>query len=123
MASTSRDQALYEMSQILRGDAEARRKLGGYVLRNVVGLNISNTWRYNPSRDMVCIEFSNPYRLKDRLEYAMLRKIVGLGPQRYCIVYQEEYLFSLRLAIVMTYLPRQKMFLYPAGTNFTRHFS
>ena len=53
----------------------------------------------------------------------MLREIVGLGPQRYCIVYRADFRSLLELAIVMTYLPRHKMFIYPAGTDLTRHFS
>ena len=72
---------------------------------------------------MVCINFSAHFQFAHRLEYAMLREIVGLGPLRHCIVYQDDFLSILELAIVMTYLPRQKMFIYPAGTNLTRHFS
>ena len=53
----------------------------------------------------------------------MLREIVGLGPLRYCIVYRADFCSLLELAIVLTYLPRQKMFLYPAETDLTRHFS
>lgn len=97
---------MYEVSQILRGDDEARHRFEQHVLRIVVRLEISNTWRSNTSMDMVCIDFSAHFQFADRLEYAMLREIVGLGPLRYCIVYQEDFLSILSLAIVMTYLPQ-----------------
>ena len=91
MASTSQEQALYEVSQILQGDDEARHRFEQHVLRSVVRIDISDTWRYNTSGDKVCINFSAHFQFARRLEYAMLREIVGLGQLRYCIVYRGRF--------------------------------
>ena len=59
MASTGhQEQALYEVSQILQGDDEARLSFEQHVLRSVVRIDISDTWKYNANGDMVCINFS-----------------------------------------------------------------
>ena len=44
----------------------------------------------------------------------MLKEVVGLGPQRYCIVFNQAPSFYSKLKMILAYLPIDKMFLYPA---------
>ena len=44
----------------------------------------------------------------------MLKEVVGLGPQRYCIVFNRALNFYSKLKMIMVYLPLEKMYLYPA---------
>ena len=47
----------------------------------------------------------------------MLMEAVGLGPQRYCIVFSSAPDFYSKLKLILYSLPQEKMFLYPAGTT------
>ena len=44
----------------------------------------------------------------------MLREVAGIGPQRYCIVFNQAPSFYSKLKMILAYLPIDKMFLYPA---------
>ena len=43
----------------------------------------------------------------------MSLEIVGLGPHKYCIIFNGTPLFPYFLKIVLTFLSRHKMFIYP----------
>ena len=47
----------------------------------------------------------------------MLKEVVGLGPQRYCILFHSAPSFYSKLKLIMSYLPHEKMFLYPASAR------
>ena len=47
------------------------------------------------------------------IKFAMLQEMMGLGPMRYCIVYNEMPNFSSRLLLLIKYLPQKKMCFYP----------
>ena len=44
----------------------------------------------------------------------MLKEAAGLGPQRYCIIFNSTSNFFSKLKMILAYLPIEKMFLYPA---------
>ena len=44
----------------------------------------------------------------------MLKEVVGLGPQRYCVFFHSAQNFYSKLKLIMSSLPQEKMFLYPA---------
>ena len=44
----------------------------------------------------------------------MLKEVVGLGPQQYCIVFNCASNFYSKLNMIMVYLPLEKMVLYQA---------
>ena len=116
MANPNQSQASYEMSQILSGDRDSRSRFESHArdthFGNLRG-GLIGPWRSNPSNSMTCIElFSIPYLLGS-FRLAMIKEIIGIGPQRYCIYVTPEPDFYRKLKLIMTYLPREKMFLYP----------
>ena len=44
----------------------------------------------------------------------MLKKVVGLGPQRHCVFFHSAPNFYSNLKLIMSSLPQEKMFLYIA---------
>ena len=46
-----------------------------------------------------------------------MKENLGVGPKRYCLVYENKPLNNVSFAIVMTFLPRHKMFVYPEGVR------
>ena len=64
-----------------------------------------------------------PRDFVDNLRIAMLMEAVGLGPQRYCICFDDsdedfsdDHLeYYRRLQLVLYALPQERMFIYPAG--------
>ena len=44
----------------------------------------------------------------------MLQEMMGLGPMKYCIVYNKMPNFSSRLLLLINYLPQKKMCFYPS---------
>lgn len=73
------------------------------------------TWKINQSRDIICIQFSDYPRLIRNLRFTLTKEGLGLGPQSNCIVFDQNPSFYLHLAIVMTFLLRHKMFMYPSN--------
>ena len=77
-------------------------------------------WAISPSRDMLAICLWGPDDLIDNLRIAMLMEGVGIGPQRYCICFDDTSddfpkVFRL-LQLVLYALPQERMFIYPAGS-------
>ena len=117
MANTNQDQALYEMSQMLEGDYVARLRFEQHIrasnFGNRRGGAFVGPWRTNPRGDITCIDLLwSPYLLGS-LRIAMLKEIIGIGPQRYYVYYHPGVDFYRKLKLIMTYLPHEKMFLYP----------
>ena len=71
-------------------------------------------WKSSPNDDITCIQLFGEGYLLDNLRVAMLKEVVGLGPQRYCVVFNRAPHFYSKLKLIMAYLPHEKMFLYPA---------
>ena len=74
---------------------------------------------------MLAIRLWGPNDLIGNLKIAMLMEAVGLGPQRYCIHFDDiddgfsddypEYYH--RLQLVLYALSQERMFIYPAGAT------
>lgn len=117
MAISNQDQALYEMSQILQGDREARLDFefsATMLTFGIWGPRLPTFWQYSPRSEMLCIQVFGEENLLKNLKLAMLKEVVGLGPQRYCIFFNRAPHFYSKLKLIMSSLPQEKMFLYPA---------
>ena len=71
-------------------------------------------WRSSPSGDMISIQLFGEYYLLHNIRVAMLKEVVGLGPQRYCVFFDRAPNFYSKLKLIMSFLLQEKMFLYPA---------
>ena len=120
MANPTQAQAIHEISQYLQADGNAREDFEdqAYIaaFRNWIMAYIGH-WKINSSRTMTCIQLKEEWPLYNNLRVAMIKEVVGLGPQRYCIVVNQDPTFYSKLKLVMAYLPHSKMFLYPAGSR------
>ena len=47
------------------------------------------------------------------IQFAMIQEMMGLGPMKYCIVYNKMLNFFERLLLLINYLPQKKMCFYP----------
>ena len=56
--------------------------------------------------------------LLKNIKFTMIQELMGLGPMKYCIVYNKMPKFSKKLLLLISYLPHKKMCLYPYQTNF-----
>ena len=54
--------------------------------------------------------------LIDNLWIAMLMEAVGIGPQRYCVSFEDSRQFYRMLQLILYVLPHKRMFLYPIGS-------
>ena len=61
------------------------------------------------------------YLIKN-IKFAMIWEIMGLGPMKYCIVYNNMPNFLKKLLLLISHLPHKKMCLYPYHTNFDDPF-
>lgn len=113
---------LYPPTTIPRGPFEEPRwrSLGKEISERRVALNdfdAPGMWEVNTSQNMVCIRFLDNPRFIDNTRFAFLKESLRVGPERYCLVYEQNPLYLSQIAIVMTFLPRHKMFMYPGGTR------
>ena len=74
-------------------------------------------WQLSPSQDMLAILFWGPPSLIDNIRIAMLMEAVRLGPQHYCIYFDDTLEFYSMFKLILYSLPQEKMFLYPTGTT------
>ena len=74
-------------------------------------------WKTNSSKTMTCIRTYGYVYLYCNLKIAMIKEGLGIGPERYCIVFNRRPTFYSKLKLLMCYLPREKMFLYPSGVR------
>ena len=73
-------------------------------------------WQLSPLRDMLAIHLWGPLALIDNLWIAMLMEAVGIGPQRYCIYFEDSLESYRMLELILYALSQERMFLYPAGS-------
>ena len=74
-------------------------------------------WRVTPSNSMTCIRLDGHSRVVSaNVWIALLKESLGLGSTRYCVLWDSGPYFYSRLKMIMSFLPHEKMFLYPAGT-------
>ena len=66
---------------------------------------------------MTCIEFMTASGQIENLRIAMFKEGIGIGPERYCVYVAPGGNFERKLQLIMTYLPAEKMFLYPPGSR------
>ena len=78
------------------------------------GRRLHGPWKTNPSKDMTCFELFGQHYLLNSLRVAMLKEAVGVGPQRYCVFFYLSPNFYSKLKLIMSCLPQEKTFLYPA---------
>ena len=113
---------LYPPAIIPRGPFEkpAWRSLGKELHKRRVSLNDFNapeTWVVNTNQDMMCVRFSSDDHLTNNVRFALMKENLGVGPKQYCLVYEDKPQHNVHFAIVMTFLPRHKMFVYPEGVR------
>ena len=118
MDTHNQEQALYKLSQILHRDEENRHKFERAISLATFGFwglgQMPRMWKSNQSKDMICIQFFGQHWLLQNLRVVMLKEMAGIGPQRYCIVFNSASNFFCKLKMILAYLPIEKMFLYPA---------
>ena len=117
MAISRQSEALRVMSQHLQVDEEACRRLE----ENLDDESRPN-WLLSHSRDMVLIDIfrdADSINLMNNIRYFMFMELIGMGPARYCTHFRPLHCgFVDYLTQVLTYLPRQKLFLYPRDPCF-----
>ena len=117
MATPNQSQALYELSQIFNGDFWARHDFESracIVTFGYSGRGLGTQWRFNPTNDMLDVQLFGHRSIVDNLDVSILREAVGIAPERYCIFFHRGPEFYSKLKLLMTSLPQEKMFLYPA---------
>ena len=62
---------------------------------------------------MICIQLFGQHWLLQNLRVGMLKEVAGVGPQQYCIVFNNASNFFSKIKMILGYLPIEKMFLYP----------
>ena len=60
--------------------------------------------------------------LLKNIQYAMIMEMMGLGPMKYCIVYNDIPNFFSKLLLLLLYLPHKKMCFYPPRFFFDAPF-
>ena len=95
MDTDNQEQALYKLSQILNKDEETRRKFEratSLATFEFWGLGqMSGMWNSNQSKDMICIQLFGQHWLLQNFRVAMLKEVVGVGPQQYCILFRQPF--------------------------------
>ena len=61
--------------------------------------------------------FWGPPSLIDNLRIAMLMGAVGVGPQHYCICFEDSLAFYSMFKLILYSLSQEKMFLYPVDAR------
>ena len=61
---------------------------------------------------VIFVNLKNKENVLNNLKLAMLKEIVGLGPQLYCIIWSYNIDYESLLMLVLHYLPKDKFCIY-----------
>ena len=120
MEEPNQIQALYEAGQFLRSNEDARTNFEHTLHRGVFmdeHLLEDGLWKTNSSKTMTCIQTYGYCYLYCNIRIAMIKEGLGIGPERYCVAFNRSPTFYSKLKLLMNYLPREKMFLYPSSAR------
>ena len=111
MAGSSQDQALRVVNEVLQGSRGARDR---FERRSRFAANYPDRWRLGRLGTTVLADFrSGSYDVLNNIRYFMMAELVGIAPERYCIIYNPDSLFfTINLANMLNYLPRHKIVIY-----------
>ena len=70
----------------------------------------------------IFVNLRNRENVLSNLKLAMLKEIVGLGPQHCCIIQSYNLDFESLLMLVLHYLPKDKFCIYPEDESFRGPF-
>lgn len=77
---------------------------------------LDNTWsnvQWVTLQGVTYVTMWDHEHLLRNIKFAMIAEMLGVGPYKYCIITNLMPYFENRLALLMGYLPRQKMCFYP----------
>ena len=74
-------------------------------------------WQLSPSKDKLAIQIWDRHSFLGNLRIAMLMEAIGVGLQRYCIVFDSSLDFYSKRKLILFSLPQEKMFLYPGDAG------
>ena len=121
MAASNQGQALQEMGKYLKVNKNSYTRFVNRAHRIVFPKKVDyqvSPWSVSPSEDLARIHLTTHFTiLSANVKVYILKEAIGLGPNRYCIVFSHNPGFYSYLKMVMSFLPQEKMFFYPAGTT------
>ena len=62
---------------------------------------------------VIFVNLRNKENVLSNLQLAMLKEIVGLGPQYYCVIRTHNLDFESFFMLILCYLPKDKFCIYP----------
>ena len=62
---------------------------------------------------VIFVNLKNRENVLSNLQLAMLKEIVGLGPQYYCVIRTHNLDFESFFMLILCYLPKDKFCIYP----------
>lgn len=123
---SNEEQAMFFVRQHLEGSSYASRLDYYRLLREKIFPRRGWVWEHenwDSYRGVTAATvFGNNHLLKN-LSLAILGEMLGLGPEKYCIIDSDIPDFESRLLLVLRYLPLQKICLYPPRTTLGGPFS
>ena len=63
--------------------------------------------------EVIFVNLRNRENVLSNLKLAMLKEIVGIGPQYYCVIHSYSLNFESLLMLLLYYLPKNKFCIYP----------
>ena len=112
------------LKTILREDSAQKEKFDSYLDQSTWEEYTSEApWKYCREMDMVAVSLFGEEVFKKNLNAWMLREALGIGPGRYCVFVHSAYSFNCKMKLLLSSLPNDKVFLYPAGTKLRGDFS
>lgn len=113
------------LTKILQEDPKQKRKFEDYMDQNTWGsydTRIVGSWKYNEKEDIVAVELFGEKALSMCIHDLMLKESLGIGPSQYSVFVHRAPAFNSKLKLLLSCLPAEKMFFYPAGVDLRGEF-
>lgn len=113
------------LKTIMKEDSNQKRKFDDYIKKTVWGpydSRVVGAWGYNEKLDMVAVELFGKESIKLNLNVWEMKEALGIGPGRYCVFVHRADTFNNKLKLLLSSLPPEKMFFYPAGVTLRGEF-
>ena len=82
-----------------------------------------NNIKWTTSKGETFVTMWDEKHLKDNLRLAMIKEVMGVGPEKYCIINNWMPHFESRLLLLIHFLPHRKFCIYPQTLTLGGPFS
>ena len=114
--ASNEEQAMYVVRQHMRVMSSEKKNALVGCYSQLFFPQRENSWndvKWATFYGVTFVTMWNEEHLYNNIRLAMIKEMMGLGPMKYCIVYNKMPNFLSKILLLLNYLPQKNMCFYP----------